>query len=144
MPVKCDFCRRLAEGTCEHCSKVFCPDHGVIKEKTCNRCLPSVRQQKEDIERHRQKFRKNLGGLCAREGCSNPILAKCWKCGLSFCGRHINRRMVRVKLIEFVWCGFGRWKERELITQTESRYYCEECPPPPGRETVYLNHPEDY
>jgi hypothetical protein len=103
MPLRCEssitICFRAPAAQCVICGRHFCVKHGNVEASVCRLCKGAYRRKTEaeaaqqaEIERREMAEERNTeANLCGWYECPNPLYARCERCGLSYCPRHISR-----------------------------------------------------
>ena len=103
MPLRCEcaitVCLRAPAAQCVICGRHFCAQHGEVEDSVCRLCkgmhrtkLRAEAYQQSEIERREDAQRRNADeDLCGWQDCPNPPYARCERCGLSYCSRHVGR-----------------------------------------------------
>jgi hypothetical protein len=103
MPLRCEssitVCFRTPAAQCVICGRHFCAQHGDVENSVCRLCKASYRRKLQqeaaaqaEIERREEAEQRNTdGNLCGWTECPNPLYARCERCGLSYCPRHVSR-----------------------------------------------------
>ena len=103
MALKCEsaitICFRTPAAQCIICGRHFCAQHGNPEESVCRLCQGAYRAklraeaaQQDELERREEALRRNAEeNLCGWWDCPNPLYARCERCGLSYCPRHVSR-----------------------------------------------------
>ena len=103
MALRCEspigICFRTPAAQCIICGRHFCRVHGDVEASVCRLCRSEYRDklraeasQAAEIERRDEAERRNLEeNLCGWYDCPREIYARCERCGLSYCPRHVSR-----------------------------------------------------
>jgi hypothetical protein len=103
MPLRCEsaitICFRTPAAQCVICGRHFCARHGNVEASVCRLCTGTYRvklraeaSQQAEIERREEADRRNTEeNLCGWYECPNPLYARCERCGLSYCPKHVSR-----------------------------------------------------
>ena len=103
MPLRCEspisICFRTPAAQCIICSRHFCRKHGSVEVSVCRLCRPAYKKklreeaaQAAEVERREDaELRNNEEGLCGWHNCPESLYARCERCGLSYCPRHVSR-----------------------------------------------------
>jgi len=103
MALRCEspiaVCFRTPAAQCIICGRHFCRVHGDVEASVCRLCRAEYRDklqaeasQAAEVERREEAARRNLEeNLCGWYDCPNDMYARCERCGLSYCARHVSR-----------------------------------------------------
>ena len=103
MALRCEspiaICLRTPAAQCIICGRHFCRVHGDVEASVCRLCraeykdkLRAEASQAAEVERREEAERRNLEeNLCGWYDCPNDMYARCERCGLSYCPRHVSR-----------------------------------------------------
>ncbi len=103
MPLRCEspiaLCFRTPAAQCIICGRHFCRAHGDPEASVCRLCRSAYKQklraesaQAMEIERRQEAERRNTEeGLCGWYECPHALYARCERCGLQYCTRHVSR-----------------------------------------------------
>ena len=103
MALRCEsaitVCFRAPAAQCVICGRHFCGQHGNTEDSVCRLCKAAYRvklraeaTQQDEIERREEAERRNSEeNLCGWYECPNDLYARCERCGLSYCPRHVSR-----------------------------------------------------
>ena len=103
MPLRCEspiaICFRTPAAQCIICGRHFCAQHGDVEASVCRFCRSAYRRKLEEeaamsaeTERRLEAEARNGDqGLCGWHECPNALYARCERCALSYCPRHVSR-----------------------------------------------------
>ena len=103
MALRCEscitICFRAPAAQCVICGRHYCAQHGDVEASVCRLCrgaykrkvIVEAAQQAEIERREAAEHRNTEENLCGWYDCPNPLYARCERCGLSYCPRHVSR-----------------------------------------------------
>src|SRR3954452_14622910 len=103
MALRCEscitICFRTPAAQCVICGRHFCAQHGDVEASVCRLCSGAYKRkimveaaQQAEIDRREAAEQRNTEEiLCGWYDCPNALYARCERCGLSYCPRHVSR-----------------------------------------------------
>ena len=103
MPLRCEspiaICFRTPAAQCIICGRHFCAHHGDVEPAVCRLCRSAYKRklyqevaQAAEVARREMAERRNTEeDLCGWAECPEILYARCERCGLSYCPRHVSR-----------------------------------------------------